>query len=261
MSNMTKQSAEKGHMAMSRMISTIEKINDSSDETAKIIKTIDEIAFQTNLLALNAAVEAARAGDAGKGFAVVAEEVRNLAGRSAQASKTTAELIEGAQSNAKEGAMVSQEVADLLQEILENVDKTTGIINEVSSANSEQASGIDQINGAISQLDKVTQSNAANAEETASSSEQLNAQAKELHTMMFQLKTIVNGNEAQQTSQRVTVQKSEKVTPFRRRESAPTTLSAVPKPTPAPAPAPEVKQAVNAKDVIPFDDDDDFKDF
>ena len=111
MSSMTKQNADnagqaRGLMAevkrivsqvddqMNRMNDAILEVTKSSEETGKIIKTIDEIAFQTNLLALNAAVEAARAGEAGAGFAVVAEEVRNLALRSAEAAKNTSDLIE-----------------------------------------------------------------------------------------------------------------------------------------------------------------------
>jgi methyl-accepting chemotaxis protein len=163
----------KGTEAMGRMSVAIEDIKKSSDETAKIIKTIDEIAFQTNLLALNAAVEAARAGEAGKGFAVVAEEVRNLAQRSAQAARDTAEMIEEAVKNADNGVTISDEVAGILEEIATSNRKANDLVAEISAASNEQSQGIDQINTAIGQMDQVTQANAANAEETASSSEQL----------------------------------------------------------------------------------------
>jgi methyl-accepting chemotaxis protein len=176
------------------MSTAIEDIKKSSDETAKIIKTIDEIAFQTNLLALNAAVEAARAGEAGKGFAVVAEEVRNLAQRSAEAARNTAEMIEGSVKNADNGVAISGEVATLLDEISGNNSKVNDLVGEISAASNEQAQGIDQINTAVGQMDQVTQSNAANAEESASASEELSAQAEQLSGMVDQLQTMVGGS-------------------------------------------------------------------
>jgi methyl-accepting chemotaxis protein len=193
MADDTRTSAQQGKDAMERMNSAIISIKTSADETAKIIKTIDEIAMQTNLLALNAAVEAARAGDAGRGFAVVAEEVRNLAQRSADAAKNTANLIEGSQKNAENGVTVSQEVNTTLGDIVNKVDKVSQLISEVSAASSEQSQGIDQVNTAVAQMDKVTQSNAANAEESASASEELSSQAQQLNAMVIELVSVVEG--------------------------------------------------------------------
>jgi len=185
--------ADKGTDAMGRMSSAIDDIKKSSDQTAKIIKTIDEIAFQTNLLALNAAVEAARAGEAGKGFAVVAEEVRNLAQRSAEAARNTADMIEGSVKNADNGVQISKEVGEALQEIADGSRKVNDLVAEIAAASNEQAQGTEQINNAVGQMDQVTQSNAANAEESAAAGEELNAQADELDRMVKELQALVSG--------------------------------------------------------------------
>ena len=192
------EAAQRGAASMVRLSEAMQKIRGSASETAKIVKTIDEIAFQTNLLALNAAVEAARAGEAGKGFAVVAEEVRNLAQRSAEAAKTTAALIEGAQRNAEHGASISEEVGGILREIVVDATQVTSLVAEVATASEQQTSGVGQINTAVSQMDRITQGNAASAEQSASASEQLSAQAVDLNEMVEQLGRLVNGaSEAQ----------------------------------------------------------------
>jgi methyl-accepting chemotaxis protein len=179
---------EKGTESMHQLSGAVDKIKTSADETAKIIKTIDDIAFQTNLLALNAAVEAARAGDAGKGFAVVAEEVRNLAMRSAEAAKNTANMIEGSVKNAEGGVSLNQVVISNLAEINEQVHRVSEVMAEIATASEQQSVGIEQINTAVDQLNQLTQQNAANSEESASTSEELSAQAEELRSMVTNYK-------------------------------------------------------------------------
>ncbi len=190
-----------GLAAMERMAKAIDEIKVSSDETAAVMKTIDEIAFQTNLLALNAAVEAARAGDAGKGFAVVAEEVRNLARRSAEASKNTSAMIAEAVKNADNGVKISQEVSKALGEITQGNGKVSDLVAEIAAASSEQARGIEQINTAVSQMDQVTQGNAASAEESASAAEELSSQSQSMNDMVRELVAVIEGsNKAEQAS-------------------------------------------------------------
>jgi methyl-accepting chemotaxis protein len=185
--------AEKGAGDMQAMSAAMEAIKISSDDIAKIIKTIDEIAFQTNILALNAAVEAARAGEAGMGFAVVADEVRNLAQRSAQAAKETAAKIEGAITKTGQGVEISSKVAETLNAIVTKARQVDELVAEVASASREQTQGITQINGAVGQMDKVTQSNAANAEESAAAAEELNAQAMMMKQSVNELLQLVGG--------------------------------------------------------------------
>jgi methyl-accepting chemotaxis protein len=191
----TRQAAELGAQDMHAMSAAMSAIKISSDDIAKIIKTIDEIAFQTNLLALNAAVEAARAGEAGMGFAVVADEVRNLAQRSAQAAKETTSKIEGAIANTRQGVEISVKVEQGLQGIVEQTRQVDELVSEVAAASSEQNKGISQINIAVSQMDKVTQSNAASAEECAAAAEELNAQAEVQTSAAKQLLVLVEGSQ------------------------------------------------------------------
>jgi methyl-accepting chemotaxis protein len=185
--------AQSGQSAMGRMTIAIEKIKLSADQTAHIIKTIDETAFQTNLLALNAAVEAARAGDAGKEFAVVAKEVHNLAKRSADAAKDTANLIASSQENANGGVQVTGEVTEILGGIVSGIGKVRDLIQQVSAASDQQSRGVGEINTAVNQLDRVTQASAANAEETAAAGEELSGQARELDGMVRELAAIITG--------------------------------------------------------------------
>jgi len=212
MSSMTKQNAQNANEAkvmmeeasrvvekvnkhMGDMTEAITEITRSSEETGKIIKTIDEIAFQTNLLALNAAVEAARAGEAGAGFAVVADEVRNLALRAAEAAKNTAALIEGTMKAVQNGNELTQSTRDAFTENMEIARKVDALVAEIAAASSEQAQGIEQVNTAIAEMDKVVQEVAATAEESASASEEMSAQAFQMEDIMGDMIALVGAQE------------------------------------------------------------------
>jgi methyl-accepting chemotaxis protein len=245
-----RHSADTGTTNMQRLSQAIDEIKKASDETAKIVKTIDEIAFQTNLLALNAAVEAARAGDAGKGFAVVAEEVRNLAMRSAEAAKTTAQLIEEAVGKAEDGVALNQEVLSNLEDIVGQVHQVSEVMGEIAVASEQQQHGITQLNTAVGQLNQVTQQTAANSEEAASTAEELSSQALEMQHLVgtFQLSRAATGVS----------------------QALPTSVAQTPAPRPRPRPALLIQGLAGAKrphghnhatpvvpeEIIPFDEDD-----
>jgi methyl-accepting chemotaxis protein len=239
---------------MQNMAEAIEEVARNSEETSRIIKTIDEIAFQTNLLALNAAVEAARAGEAGAGFAVVADEVRNLAMRAAEAAKNTSSLIE----NTVRSIQNSHELTKIAQEAYkENMDisgKINGLIGEIDAASQEQAQGINQINKAVAEMDKVIQQNAATAEESASASEEMNAQAAEMKKSIQELVVLVrgktngNGNREKRTAAEKSEQGAARAFGFMKRPAIGTGRDATGK-------------NLQADKIIPMKEGQDFKDF
>lgn len=179
--------------SMRELIASMEKISSRSNETQKIINTIDEIAFQTNILALNAAVEAARAGAAGAGFAVVADEVRSLAQRAAQAARSTADMIEGSIQEVQSGSRIAVNTDKSFKQVAEKSTDIGKLIAGITSASEEQSQGIEQVSRATTDMDSTVQHNAANAEESAAASQELNAQAEQMTVYVAQLEALVYG--------------------------------------------------------------------
>ena len=236
----SREVVERANHAMGEVTTAMKDINKAGEETSKIIKTIDEIAFQTNLLALNAAVEAARAGEAGAGFAVVADEVRNLAMRAAEAAKNTASLIEGTIKKTKDGSALVIRTNEAFSEVAESSSKVAELISEIAAGSNEQAQGIDQVSKAMTDMDKVTQQNAANAEESAAAAEELSAQSENMQGFVQDLVSIVGSSKNGKKPAKRLLKGSKA------------------KALPAPSKQKILKESANE---IPLDDDADFKDF
>ncbi|MFA6012900.1 MAG: methyl-accepting chemotaxis protein [Desulfobacteraceae bacterium] len=177
-----------GVKRMEELAGAMDSIRESGDIVAKIIVTIDSIAFQTNLLALNAAIEAARAGKHGKGFAVVAQEVRSLASRCAKAASESSELLAGSVEKVHEGNLMAEKTTRVLNEIEKGMTHLSGFIGEIAASSYEQAQGIAKVNMGLEKIKAVTEQNTSNSEETSAASEQLSVQASHVRSIVGRFK-------------------------------------------------------------------------
>ena len=254
----TKTTVGRASESMTKMTVSMDEISLHGSEIGKIIKTIDEIAFQTNLLALNAAVEAARAGEAGAGFAVVADEVRNLAQRAAEAAGNTAEMIESTIAKIDQGNSLVKQTEKAFKEVETSSTTVADLVGEIAAASGEQAQGIEQVTEAMGQMDKITQKNAANAEESASASEELNSQADGMLDIVGDLIAVVG----QSSKNNHRGRKKTKSKKSKKNGREPKRLAPPKKKETEKIDAPEeppTRKVSKAEDIIPMEDD--FSDF
>ncbi len=258
LSKVSKKNAEQGNESMKSLGEAMYMVDASAQEMGKIIKNIEEIAFQTNMLALNAAVEAARAGEHGRGFAVVAEEVRNLARKAGDFAKSTAALVVETMDQIKNGTEVSKKTMQMFDEIVKDANQVNELASEVSAATQEQARGLNQVTISITDMDKVVQSNAANAEESSSIGEELNAQAVGLQSMVERLMEIIGMSHNHNSSEKN--ERFQKTVNPRGMGNRATARPTFQKSLPNKKSLQQAKLPVKPEDVIPLEKDE-FKDF
>ncbi len=264
----TNQAIQQAGEAMRKIAAAMQEIATAGHETRNIVKTIDEIAFQTNLLALNAAVEAARAGEAGAGFAVVADEVRSLAMRAAEAAKNTAGLIDETVSKIEEGSSLVSNAEEAFSTISEGSAKVAAVISEIANASQEQANGIEQLNAAVSAMDSVVQANAGHAEDNSNAAKELSTRAQILRQVVDDLVRLIGmeieGSTSQEKQGPAVPSSADKPVQGKptagteKQKSLPGPQTAAPAPKQAAPAAGDAKG--DAKEVIPFDDDE-FEEF
>lgn len=200
--------ADEGNVALQRVVIQMDKINESTNDSATVIQQLEErstaivkiievitgIADQTNLLALNAAIEAARAGEHGKGFAVVADEVRKLAEQSKTSADQIAGLIGEIQADTKHavrtmekgtdevasGISVVQEAGAGFKRIQSSISEMASQIQEISAVAQRMSASAEQVNQSIDQVAHVAKQTSENAETVAATSEEQLASMEEI---------------------------------------------------------------------------------
>lgn len=166
---------------------SINALTERSEEIARALNVITDIASQTNLLALNAAIEAARAGDAGRGFAVVAEEIRKLAEDSRSSAHDIEKVIKEVQKDIDladksikqmdESVKIGNKASSQAEVVFESIDKSTSETffksKEISRGTGKQKESIDESVKAAEKIVVVSEETASGTEEIAMSSKEL----------------------------------------------------------------------------------------
>jgi len=165
----------------------VKRLAESSQEIAKIVALISQIASRTNLLALNASIEAARAGEGGRGFAIVADEVRQLADKSAKSLKEIEQIVmqiqsetnsvmsameEGTQQVIK-GTKLAEEAKRSLENIIQVANRIDSLVRSISNDTVEQT----ETSRAVAQ---VMQSVELTAQETSQEAQRVSGALQQL---------------------------------------------------------------------------------
>lgn len=107
------------------------------------------------------------------------------------ATRDTATLIEQSIAGSKDGKAKVDHVAVAIRAILEESTKVKSLVDQVDLGSEEQARGIERIGQALTQIELVTQATAANAEESASAAQELNAQSETMNGIVARLSEIL----------------------------------------------------------------------
>jgi methyl-accepting chemotaxis protein len=186
--------------------SSINILTQRSEEIARTLNIITDIASQTNLLALNAAIEAARAGDAGRGFAVVAEEIRKLAEDSRKSAidiekvirevqkdiSSAGKSIETMESSVKNGNQASRESEHVFSGIQSSSTENFDLSKQIVEATTNQREAIQNTVKNIEKIVVVSEETASGTEQIASSTKELSQGMNEVTTTSKDLADVAN---------------------------------------------------------------------
>ena len=162
------------------LLQAMNLIQEDSQKIIGIAKTIQDISVQTNLLALNASVEAARAGKAGVGFSVIASEIRDLALHCSEAVENTEQLIGTTLEEIAKGMDTLNVTVDTIHNSVRGIQEANDLIEGIAKTAEIQTESMNQISATLEQISNVVQNNSAVAQETASSSIEMQGHAHQL---------------------------------------------------------------------------------